>query len=296
MLATAWAAVRAMAQAIGHRRVSGFTDRLAERRRLLRIVDPRRPLTLAEVVDLAFVLDCSLAEAVTYYTALFPDSADLSSLSPAVIRSGATCHRWEERTALIGHWNDIHYGVHEVGWGLTAADIVRGAAAARQSVARFLSWLESFRPLGVPLPVLDDEGRRALDSLPTDRYDVAMLHRTQGNGRVLNVELVSVLWLVQVAARYGWTVADCHRRMARLVPLGLRLEYQAEACPEALVSWQGLLVLTLHRDGQEPVVHGAVSADHIAAASADIDEPVDAVRARLARFAELFELQLNPTA
>ncbi|MEU7673578.1 caspase family protein [Micromonospora taraxaci] len=295
-LATAWAAVRAMAQAIGQRRVSGFDDRLAERRRLLRIVDPRRPLTLAEVIDLAFALDCSLADAVTYYTALFPDTADLSSLSPAVIRSNATCHRWEERTALIGPWNDLYYGIHVVGWGLTAADIVRGAAAARQSVARFLSWLESFRPLGVPLPVLDDEGRRALESLPTDRYDVAMLHRTQGNGRVLNVEVVSVLWLVQVAARYGWTVADCHRRMARLAPLGLRLEYQAEACPDELVSWQDLLVLTLHRDGQEPVVHGAVSVDHIAAASADIEEPVEAVRVRLAKFAELFELQLGPTA
>ncbi|MFG3558651.1 caspase family protein [Micromonospora sp. NPDC047557] len=296
VLATGWAAVRAMAQAIGQHRVSGFDDRLAERRRLLRIVDPRRTLTLAEVIDLAYALDCSLAEAVSYFTKLFPDTTDLSSLSSAVVRSDATCHRWEERTALIGPWSDLHYGVHDVGWGLTAADIVRGAAGARQSVATFLGWLESFRPLGVPLPTLDEEGRRALDGPPADRYDVAMLHRTQGNGRVLKVEVVSVLWLVQVAARYGWTVAECHRRMARLTPLGLRLEYRAEACPDELVSWQDLLLLTVHRDGQEPVVHGPVSADHIAAASADIEESAEAVRARLARFAELFELQLETTA
>ena len=294
VLATGWAAMRAMAQAIGQRHIPGFDDRLAERRRLLRVLGPRRPLTLAEVIDLSYALDCSLAEAVTYLTALFPDTADLSSMSPAIARSDARCNRWEQRTALIGRWEDLHYGVHEVGWGLTAADIVRGAAWARQSVATFLGWLESFRPLGVPLPTLDDEGRRALDGRPTDRYDVAMLHRTQGNGRILKVEVVSVLWLVQVAARYGWTVADCHLRMARLVPIGLRLEYRAEACPDELVSWQDLLVLTLHRDGQEPVVRGAVSADHIAAAAADVEESAEAVRARLARFAELFELQLEP--
>jgi hypothetical protein len=294
VLATGWAAVRAMAQAIGQRHIPGFDDRLAERRRLLRIVDPRRPLSLAEVIDLSYSLDCSLAEAITYLTTLFPDTADLSSMSPAVVQSDATCHRWEERTALIGRWDDLHYGVHGVGWGLTAADIVRGAAWARQSVATFLGWLESFRPLGVPLPTLDEEERRTLDGRPADRYEVAMLHRTQGNGRVLTVEVVSVLWLVQVAARYGWTVADCHRRMARLTPLGLRLEYRAEACPDELVSWQDLLILTVHRDGQEPVVRGAVSADHIAAAAAEVEESAEAVKARLVRFAELFELHLEP--
>jgi hypothetical protein len=296
MLATGWAAVRAMAQAIGQRHIAGFDDRLAERRRLLRILDPRRPLTLAELIDLTYALDCSLAEAVAYLRTLFPDTTDLSSLSPAAVRSEATCHRAEERTALIGQWDDVYFGMHDVGWGLTAADIVRGAAWARQSVATFLGWLESFRPLGVPLPTLDDDERRALADRPTDRYDVAMLHRTEGNGRSLGVETISVLWLVQVAARYGWTVADCHRRMERLVPLGLRLEYRAEACPDDFVSWQDLLVLTLHRDGQEPVVRGAVTADHIAAAAADVEEPAGAVRARLARFADLFELQLEPAA
>jgi hypothetical protein len=294
-LATEWAAVRAIAQGIGQRHIPGFEDRLAERRRLLHLIDPRTPVSLAEMIDLSFTMDCSLAEAVDYLTTLFPESAKLSSLPAGTAQSDATCRRWEERTALLGHWDLPNYGIHDVTWGLTAADIVRGAALARQSVAAFLDRLESFRLLGAPLRRLDESEHRALDDRVTDRYDVAMLQHVQGNGRVVNIETVSVLWLVQVAAQYGWTVSECHLRMARLAPLGLRLEYLVDECPDEFVSWQDLLVLTVHRDGQDPVLRGTVSMDHITAAAIDVEEPFEAVKARLLRFADLFELRFDDT-
>ncbi|UQU62521.1 caspase family protein [Couchioplanes caeruleus] len=295
-LASRWTAVHEMSRAIGPRHIGGFEDRLVERRRLLRIVDPRRPPTLPEIIDLTSVLDCSVAEALNYFEVLFPGSSAASSLSAEALDSDVRCSRLEQRRALVGNWDLPHFGVHDLSWALTAADIVQGAAWARQSVATFLGWLEPFRAIGVPVPALDDDARRALDDRPADRYDVHMVHRTEGYGRVHGLRSISLLWLVQVAARYGWTVAECHRRMARLVPLGLSLEYRPDRCPDEYVSWQDLLVLTVHRDGQEPALHGTVTAEQIAAAAADVDETAEAVRLRLARFAGLLELRLEPTA
>src|SRR5207248_830206 len=180
-------------------------------------------------------------------------------------------------------------------WTLTAGDIVRGAAISRQSVAAYLAALEPIRTLGAPLPVLSSADRDALADHAGDRYDVVMLRAFDGSGQGKTVTEVGPLWLVQVAGRFGWTVAEARRRMARLEPLGLIVTCSAEHCPDEIVCWQDLLALTVYLDGQEPALSGPVGADHLAAAAADLDETIEVVRARLDRYTDLFGFTLDPS-
>src|SRR5215475_10780467 len=96
-LATGWLAVRMLAGEIGAPRFGDFEARLARYRRLLDAVDPHRPVTVPEIIDLAYMYDLSIAAAVEVYRQLFPATADLSALPPAALASTATCHRYEER-------------------------------------------------------------------------------------------------------------------------------------------------------------------------------------------------------
>jgi hypothetical protein len=81
--------------------------------------------------------------------------------------------------------------------------------------------------------------------------------------------------------------------MARLVPLGLTLDYPVDAVPDGIVHWQDLLVITRYLDGQEPTLSGRVGPAHVAAAAEEIGEPGDRVRERLRRFAPLIGYQLD---
>lgn len=293
--ATGWLAVRFLIREIGPKEMAGFEERLARYRRLLDIVDVRRPVTTAEIVDLAYWLDYTVATTIDHYTRVYPDTADLSALPAGAAASSAACHRYEERTALLTESNAIYHGQHEVTWTLAAGDIVRGAAMSRQSVTAYLAALEPFRALGAPLPVLSDADKQSLADRVADRYDVAMLRAFDGSGQGKTVTEVDSLWLVQVAGRFGWTVAEARRRMERLEPLGLVVTCLAEHCPDEIVCWQDLLALTVYLDGQAPALSGPVGADHLAAAAADLEETVEAVRARLERYASLFGFTLEPS-
>jgi hypothetical protein len=294
--ATGWLAVHYLIREIGPRELAGFEERVARHRRLLDIVDVRRPVSAPEIIDIAYWLDYTIAATIDHYTRLYPDTADLSALPVDAATSTAECHRFEERTALITAWTEAHYGEREVTWAMAAGDIVRGAAISRQSVTTYLAALEPFRVLGAPLPVLSDAGREALADRPADRYDVAMLRAFDASGRRRTITEVGPLWLVQVAGRLGWTVAEARRRMARLEPLGLVVTCPPAHCPDEIVYWQDLLALTVHLDGEEPALSGPVGADHLAAAAADLEESVEAVRARLTRYTALFGFTLEPSA
>ncbi|MEV4491360.1 caspase family protein [Micromonospora coxensis] len=285
--ALGWAAVILLIREVGSRELAGFEERLARHRRLLDLVELRRPVTMPEIIDIAYWLDYTVAQAIDYYKALYPFTADLSALPECAASSSAACHRYEEREALITPTNAMNHGRHDVAWELTAGDIVRGAAMSRQSVTAYLDTLEPFRTLGAPLPQLSEADRELLAERIADRFDVAMLRQFDEYGIPTTLREVGPFWLVHVAGRFGWTLAEAYRRMARLRPLGLVFGCRAEDCPEEIVHWQDLLAVTVHLDGQEPVVTGAVGAEHLTAAAGELAESVDVVRARLDRYAGL---------
>ena len=155
-------------------------------------------------------------------------------------------------------------------------------------LADFLALLEPFRELGAPIPELDEESLADYGDFIPDAYEPAML-QIQGDPVATSYrDHVDALWLVQTAGKFGWTLEHAHLRMARLVPLGLVLEYPTEACPAEIVYWQDLLVITEFLDGQAPVVEGTVSAAHVAKAAAEVGETPERVRERLRKYAPLF--------
>ncbi|GAB3154266.1 hypothetical protein GCM10027290_48450 [Micromonospora sonneratiae] len=292
-LDTGWQAIRWLVREIRSRDFAGFEKRLEQFRRLLDLADPRRPVTVPELVDLAYYLDCSISEAVKYLETILPDTTDRSALPSGTLTSPATCHRLEERTALIGTWTQTNDPDVALAWRISPGSIVAGAVAARQSVGDFLARLEPYRALGAPLPQLDEATQQTYRDITPDRYDRDMMVTIDDQGAEHFIDRVSPLRLVQTAGRFGWTLAGTHQRMARLVPLGLTLDYPVDAVPDGIVHWQDLLVITRYLDGQEPTLSGRVGPAHVATAAEEVGEPVDQIRERLRRFAPLIGYQLD---
>ena len=292
VVATRWLAVRQLIQNIGGRDFHDFDKRLSRRRRLLDVVDLHRPITAPEIVDLAWGLDYSIAAAIDYYRFLYPATADLSCLPDARDAWTSLYPRREEKIALLGA-SAQRYRVHDVSWALRCGDIVNGAWKAGQTIASFLDRLEPYRSLGAPLPELTQPERNLLSVHPVDRYDQSILAKVDRYGRTTFVDTVDALRLVQVAGRLGWTPSETHARIAPWQPLGLKLNYLPGACFNDIVSWQDLLLVTEYLDGQGPVITGRVSAVHLRACAAEIDESVEQVLARLCPYAPLFDLELD---
>ncbi|MEU4245705.1 caspase family protein [Actinoplanes sp. NPDC026619] len=290
--ASGWAATIRLIREIGSQELAGFDERLSRNSRLLAIADIRRPVTMPEIIDIAYFLDYTVAQAIDHFTKLYPETIDLSSLPACATSSPVACHRYEERDALITGTHAVHDGRHDVTWELAAGDIVRGAATSRQSVTAYLEMLEPFRALGAPLPELTDADRESLSARVADRFDVAMLQQFDEYGSATTLGTVRSFQLVQIAGRYGWTLAEAYQRMVRLRPLGLEVDCQAVDCPEEIVRWQDLLAVTVHLDGQEPVI-AEISAEHLAAAAVDLAEPVDVVRERIDRYASLLGISVG---
>ncbi|GAA2376488.1 hypothetical protein [Dactylosporangium salmoneum] len=103
---------------------------------------------------------------------------------------------------------------------------------------------------------------------------VAMLRRTDSYGLDHPADIVTPLWRIEVAGRFGWTVPETRTRMARFEPLGLDVPCQAEHCPDSIVDCRDLLMLTTHLDGQAPVLVGQVAPEHLHAAADESGESV----------------------
>jgi Caspase domain len=291
-LATGWAAVRRLADQVGAITDAGFEKRLAECRRLLTLADPLRPVTMPEIIDVRMHTGtASIAEAVATYQAYFPESADLSAL-PATAFESTLRPFYNDRLALLGE-DGTRSPAHQPEWKVEPGQIVNGALRTRQSIAAFLDHLEPYRAIGAPLPQLDDPARELLSQRPPDIHDHAMLLRIEDTEDEAHVDTITPLLLVQVSGKFGWTLTETDTRMARLEPIGLALAYRRDACPDRMVTWQDLLVLTEYLDGQEPAITGHVGLAHLQAAAAEIEEPVEQVRQRLRPYARMFDLALD---
>lgn len=259
---------------------------VAQARTLIPFTAPTEPVTYAELVDLACDLDCSVGEARKALLKAFPD-AEVPAPTP---NCDELYPDFEIRSAVVGsRWERPE----PVAWRLRPGEIVAGAVAFNQSLGGFLPMLQPYRELGAPVPEPDERTHAALNEVFPDEYDEDMLMVFDEDGEETYISEIDPLRLVQIAGRLGWTPAETHQRMSRLVPIGLRLEYPGDACPDETVRWQDLLLLTRHLDGHEPAVTGRVTTAHVAVAAEETGESTDWILDRLRLYAPLFALTVD---
>lgn len=118
-------------------------------------------------------------------------------------------------------------------------------------------------------------------------------------GDEVDLRTITPLQLVRIAGRLGWTLAHAHWRFARLIPIGLELQYPADDnFPNEIVYWYDLQVLTRYFDGQEPAISGRIDWPYLQNAAVEIfdcppgeaPEKAAFLRDRLRIYAPLFHL------
>ncbi|MEU8284040.1 caspase family protein [Micromonospora sp. NPDC048905] len=178
--------------------------------------------------------------------------------------------------------------------------VVWHAHVSGKSIDEVLSELAPYQELGAILPAWVPDG----DRIVPDGYDVLMLTDDlppdEGRGfssqkpprHPLADNTVTPLHLLRLASRYGWEPGVAYDRLTRFQSLGVVVDFGRDDCPEGIVGWQDLIVLTEELDGWAPPLHGDVTAEQMALAAAAVGEPVDVTRARLCRYAALFGLRV----
>nr|WP_276327070.1 caspase family protein [Streptomyces viridochromogenes] len=173
--------------------------------------------------------------------------------------------------------------------------LLHHAYYTRRTLAASIEHLARFVPLGAPPPpcALDTPGFAAVRDRTPDLFDLAAV----GRG-LLGVDdeacALGPLELVRTAGRFDWSLGKTYDRYAPFACLGLDVTVRrpdgdvADRVPD----WQDLIILTEQLTGRAPALSGTVSQDHIALCAEETDLPEPEVRDRLARYADLFSLEL----
>jgi hypothetical protein len=207
-----------------------------------------------------------------------PETKECEQLNPWMIEEYLITSRWSWRAT---------------NWTAGPGEIVQGALHLGSTVGEFLSVLTPYRRLGAPIPDLDPGATADLAEWHPDQYDADLLTLYEVDDEFEGfLTEVDALRFIQLAGRLGLTLTETHRRLARMAPLGLRLDYPAQDLPDGIVHWQDLLLLTVHLDGQAPCLSGEVTKDHLATAAEETGETIEWLVNRLRRYAPLFAIHL----
>ena len=247
-------------------------------RRNAYLLDVPERITAADLVELATALGTSVAHAELVTRELFDDRLNLA-VAPEVSESLATLRPTEaEADTLLGDEGGRLY------WrSPPAADVAEIGAESARTVGEVLAALSAYCPLGAQVPEVDKD----LAGYQPDGYDhLALELATPPVGEAG----ISALQLVRIAGRYGWTVRHAFDRLNRFRALGVELEPSREQCPEIIVHWADVIVLSEHLDGYDPALCGIVDAASISRAAYAVREAPAQTRARLLRYAYLFQL------
>ncbi|HLM88992.1 MAG TPA: caspase family protein [Streptosporangiaceae bacterium] len=247
-------------------------------RRNAYLLDVPERITAADLVRLAAQLRTSVGHAELVTRELFDDRLDLN-IAPEVESSLASLRPTErEAGALLGDEGGRMY------WrSPPAAAVAQLGAQSASKVGEVLAAFDAYRPLGAHIPEVDEN----LAEYQPDGYDCPALQLATPPAGEIGV---SALQLVRIAGRYGWTVRHAFDRLNRFRALGVELEPSREQCPEIIVHWADLIVLSEHLDGYDPALCGTVGAASISRAADAVREAPAQTRARLLRYADLFQL------
>ncbi|WP_344904711.1 HD domain-containing protein [Actinomadura meridiana] len=256
-------------------------------REVLPFVSPKDPVTYPDLIGLADSMYCSVGEARRAMLLAFPD-AEVPEPTPNV---EDLTPLFEIGFALVNTpWRAAK---KPTDWDITARSIVEGTFASGRSLGEFLQMLLPYRELGAPVPHPDEKTLEALCEVYPDEYDEDILTAFDQDRDEVPVSEFDALLLVRTAGRLGWAPAEAHRRLARLVPIGVTLSYPVEGCHDEIVRWQDLLLLTECFDGYPPAISGQVTRAHVERAAAETGEPADWIVNQLLLYATLFELDLG---
>jgi Caspase domain len=259
-------------------------------RNLSSFIAPTGMVNWHDIIGIAYGQEKTLVQVAEAIRAVYPD-AQLPSIS-------AKCANLKVPYAVfraLGNWGDRDVAASG------PAGIVDIMKYSAQPLGDFLGQLDSFRLPGDTLPSFDESIKRELNQVKFDEYDLDILTRFDELGELTYLRTIKSLQLVQTAGRLGWTLAEAHRRFARLVPIGLTLEYLQVDLPDEIVYWYDLLALTTYFDGQEPVISGTIDQAYLEKAAEEVfDAPPEQIpekaallRKRLKIYAPLFQFELD---
>ncbi|MGA5897650.1 HD domain-containing protein [Streptomyces venetus] len=173
--------------------------------------------------------------------------------------------------------------------------LLQHAYDTRRSLAFSVERLTRFVPLGAPPPPCspDSPDFTAVRDQEPDVFDLAafspgLLCDDHG------VCLLGPLELVRTAGRFDWSLGKTYDRYAPFACLGLDVTVRRPdgEVADRVPDWQDLIILTEQLTGRAPALSGTVSQDHITLCAEETDLSETEVRARLARYADLFSLEL----
>lgn len=242
------------------------------------LLDIPDKITTAHAMLLASQLGTSVDHAISVVRELFAHHLDLTGL-PGTSGSLASLRPSDEEADALLDIDD-----ERTAWRSPPADAIAdlGLDSAR-TIGEILETLSAYVPLGAVIPEIDMD----LARYQPDIYDCRVL------GIPKPGETVTAMQLIRIAGRYGWTVRHTFDRLNRFQALGIRLESTRENCPEAIVHWADVIVLSEHYDGTDPSLCGPVSPERIAEAAEIVRETATETRARLLRYADLFRLEVQ---
>ncbi|HXL93306.1 MAG TPA: caspase family protein [Streptosporangiaceae bacterium] len=261
-------------------------------RSLIKFISPAvGEIAWLHLIEIAFSNDKTVLEAAGAIREAYP-GIPLPEIERDV---GKLTVSWEVFMSLVGwRWRRE--------WNFCPWTMVYTVLNSRQLLGDLLYELSKFRALGVPVPFCDESVRLELNQVTLDEYDLDMLIRFDEFGDPSYLRRIGPFQLLQIAARYGWTLAEAQQRFARLVPIGLELECSQADLPDEIVYWYDLLALTTYFDGQDPVASGRIDQAYLDRAAEEIfdvkpeeiPEKADLLRERLRIYAPLFQFELAP--
>jgi hypothetical protein len=245
----------------------------------------------SQLIEIAFSHDKSILEAAKVICEIYPE-VPLPKIEPDV---GKLTVSWEIFMSLVG-WRRRRE------WEFGPWAMIYTVLNSRHLLGELLYELNKFRTIGAPVPFCDESVRLELNQVALDEYDLNMLIIFDEYGDPSYLRRIESFQLLQISARYGWTLVEAHQRFARLVPIGLELEYRQADLPDEIVYWYDLLALTTYFDGQEPVISGRIDRAYLERAAEEIfdvkpeeiTEKAALIRERLTIYAPLFQFELAP--
>lgn len=200
--------------------------------------------------------------------------------------------------SVLGNWGISDVDTYGTTW---MAGILKDSG---QGLGDFLSHIDPFRIPGDWLPVYDKSTQDELNKISFDDYDVDLLTTYDELGRWKPLKVIDALRYIQIAGRFGWTLAEAQTHFAKLAIIGITLDYPKTDFPEEIVYWYDLQALTTHFDGQAPVISGRIDQTYLERAAveifdvkpAEVSEKAALLRKRLQIYQPLFGFELDDPA
>lgn len=239
----------------------GRTNRRRTMEHISPFAAPTSPVEWSDLIGMAFGYgnEKKIGQVTENIQRLYPEA-----ILPAISDERGELKGTYAAFWVLGNWGPYEAATHGPMWmGSMLKD-------SGQLLGNFLSQLEPFRIPGDWLSSCDDLTLDELNEISFDDYDVNLLTTYSKIGQVKPLKVIDALRYVQIAGRFGWTLAEAQARLTKLAVIGVTLDYPQVDLPEEIVYWYDLQALTTYFDGQEPVISGTINQAYLERAAEEI--------------------------